>query len=236
MTAPVPRRVHSPALDITVSTVVAPGLGTPNGIFVLADGTRLASAGHSLRLLAPSGLVPAGTFAGNNGSSGKQDGPGADARFNIPTGIAVDTAGRVVVADRFNHSLRLVSQAGAVSTLAGGGGPGFADGQGAAARFNAPHSVVVSANGDIIVTDYGNHAVRVVTPDGAVRTLAGGGERGFVDGQGAAARFNYPTGLALNVDGSILVADKDNHAVRRPANGGRAAPVLQVRAPGHRHL
>jgi len=115
MTAPVPRRVHSPALDITVSTVVAPGLGTPNGIFVLADGTRLASAGHSLRLLAPSGLVPAGTFAGNNGSSGKQDGPGADARFNIPTGIAVDTAGRVVVADRFNHSLRLVSQAGAVS-------------------------------------------------------------------------------------------------------------------------
>ncbi len=111
--------------------------------------------------------------------------------------------GDVVVVDHHNHVLRLVSEAGAVSTLAGGGGVGFEDGQGAAARFNRPHSVVVTANGDIVMTDCFNHAVRVVTHDGAVRTLASNGEPGFVDGQGAAARFNRPAGLAVDVDESI---------------------------------
>jgi sugar lactone lactonase YvrE len=137
----------------------------------------------------------------------------------------VDPAGNVVVVDYDNHALRLVSKAGAVSTLAGGGGAGFADGQGAAARFNEPHSVVVTANGDYVMTDFGNHAVRVVTPGGAVRTLAGNGEPGFVDGQGAAARFNHPMGLAVDVDGSILVTDGDNHAVRRVTMAGAVSTV-----------
>ena len=118
MSAPPAKRARPPALDAVVSTVAAPGLGKPNGLFVLADGTLLACAGHSIRVLAPSGIVPAGTFAGNNTSSGKQDGPGADARFDNPVGITVDPAGNVVVVDYNNHALRLVSKAGAVSTKA----------------------------------------------------------------------------------------------------------------------
>ncbi len=145
-------------------------------------------------------------------------------RFKSPDGITVDPAGNVVVVDYRNHALRLVSKAGAVSTLAGGGGRGFAYGQGATARFNLPVSVVVTANGDYVMTDCGNHALRVVTPGGAVRTLAGNGEPGFVDGQGAAARFNYPLGLALDVDESILVIDC-NHAVRRLAMAGAVSTV-----------
>ena len=136
----------------------------------------------------------------------------------------MDPAGNVVVVDSDNHALRLVSKAGAVSTLAGGGGAGFADGQGAAARLSDPASVVVTANGDYVMTDFRNHAVRVVTP-GAVRTLAGNGEAGFVDGQGAAARFNRPVGLALDVDGSILVIDRGNHAVRRVTMAGAVSTV-----------
>jgi hypothetical protein len=124
-----------------------------------------------------------------------------------------------------NHALRRVSKAGAVSTLAGGGGKGFADGQGAVARFNEPASVMVTANGDYVMTNCCNHAVRVVTPGGAVRTLAGNGEPGFVDGQGAAARFNHPSGLALDVDGSILVVDFGNHAVRRVTMAGTVSTV-----------
>jgi hypothetical protein len=222
---PAAKRARPPALDAVVSTVAAPGLGKPNGLFVLADGTLLACAKHSIRVLAPSGIVPAGTFAGSNTRSGKEDGPGADARFHNPDGITVDPAGNVVVVDRGNHALRLVSKAGAVSTLAGGGGAGFADGQGAAARFNCPVSVVVTANGDYVMTDFDNHALRVVTPGGAVRTLAGNGEPGLVDGQGAAARFNQPGGLAVDVDQSILVTEKGNHALRRVTMAGLVSTV-----------
>ena len=183
MNAPAAKRARAPALDAVVSTVAAPGLGGPNGLFVLADGTRLACTGHSIHVLAPSGLLPALLLAGNNTSSGKKDGPGADARFDCPVGITVDPAGNVVVVDSDNHALRLVSKAGAVSTLAGGGGEGFADGQGAAARFNEPHSVVVTANGDFVITDCLNHAVRVVSPGGAVRTLAGNGNPALSTGR-----------------------------------------------------
>jgi hypothetical protein len=137
--APAAKRARPPALDAVVSTLAAPGLGNPNDLFVLADGNLLACAGHSIRMLAPSGFQS--LLAGNNTSSGKQDGPGADARFHTPVGMTVDPAGNVVVVDYSNEALRLVSKAGAVSTLAGGGGAGFADGQGAAARFNSPVSV-----------------------------------------------------------------------------------------------
>ena len=166
---PAAKRARPPALDAVVSTLAAPGLGKPRGLFVLADGTLLASAGHSIRVLAPSGLLSGSVLAGNNTRSGNRDGPGADARFNAPVGITVDPAGNVVVVDYNNRTLRLVSKAGAVSTLAGVGGAGVADGQGAAARFNLPRSVVVTANGDYVMTDYGNHALRLVSKAGAVQ-------------------------------------------------------------------
>ena len=126
--APAAKRARAPALDAAVSTLAMPGLGVPEGLFVLEDGTRLACAGHSLRVVAPSGLIPALTLAGRSGEHGKQDGPGADARFSLPDGITVDPAGQTVVADFGNNALRLVSKAGAVSTRAGTGEAGFADG------------------------------------------------------------------------------------------------------------
>ena len=93
-----------------------------------------------------------------------------------------------MVVDYLGHTIRKVTKAGAVvSTLAGNGKAGFADGQGADARFNRPYSVVVAANGDLIVSDQLNHCLRVVTPEGAVRTLVGNGQSGFADGQGADA-------------------------------------------------
>ena len=129
--------------------------------------------------------------------------------------MTVDRAGYVVVADLLSHAIRKVTKAGAVvSTLAGNGEAGFADGQGADARFNKPHSVVVAANGDLIVSDQGNHCLRMVTPEGAVRTLVGNGQAGFADGEGADARFNNPGSLAMDPDGNVLVADCGNHSVR----------------------
>ena len=187
---------------------------------MLADGTRLACAGHSIRVLAPSGLLS--FVAGSNTRRGNQDGPGAEARFDIPSGIMVDPAGNVVAVDTDNHALRLVSKAARSARVKGAG---FADGQGAAARFFLPASVVVTATGDYVMTDCSNHAVRVVTPGGAVRTLAGNRERGFVEGQGAAARFNCPIGLAVDVGDSIRVTDYGNHAVRRVTMAGAVSTV-----------
>ena len=184
---PAATRARAPALDAVVSTLAVPGLGKPSGLFVLEDGNRLVSTQqHTLQLITPSGQLAA--LAGRRGESGKQDGPGAHARFNLPAGITVDAAGQTVVADTNNHALRLVSKAGAVSTLAGGGAAGFVDGQGAAARFNKPYSVVVLPDsGEFVVSDFSNHALRVVTPGGGVRPLAGSGQPGFADGPGAAA-------------------------------------------------
>ena len=96
----------------------------------------------------------------------------------------------------------------------------FDDGTGADARFNRPYSVVVAANGDLIVSDCGNHCLRVVTPEGSVRTLVGNGQSGFVDGQGADARLNQPAGLAMDPEGNVRVADYGNHSVRKVTMAG----------------
>jgi hypothetical protein len=225
--APAAKRARAPALEATVTTLAVPGTGCVNGLCVLADGTRLVSSWFDrLLMISPSGLMA--ILAGDiddNGDGGFEDGTGTAARFHTPDRMTVDPAGRVAVVDEENHALRLVSKAGAVSTLAGNGEAGFADGQGAAARFNEPLDVVLAANGEFVVADSKNHALRAVTPGGAVRTLAGNGEAGFADGQGAAARFNCPAGLALDADGSLLVTDCRNHAVRRVTMAGAVSTV-----------
>jgi DNA-binding beta-propeller fold protein YncE len=225
MTAlPAAERARPPALDAAVSTLEVPGLDEPYGMFVMADGNCLVTTSkHTLQLLTPAGLLT--NIAGGEEEEGFEDGKGATARFNNPAGMTVDAAGHIVVADWGNNALRRVSKAGEVSTLAGNGEAGFADGQGDAARFNCPHGVALAATDEIVVADNRNHAIRVVTPGGAVRTLAGNGEAGFAEGQGAAARFNCPAGLARDKDGSILVADRGNNAVRRVTMEGAVSTV-----------
>ena len=219
---PASKRARPAALDAAVTTLAVPGLGQPQGIFVLADGNRLvvSASKNTVFQLPPSGRLA--TLAGNRGEGGRlKDGEGILARFHFPHGLTVDRASNVVVADRENHALRTVTRAGAVvSTLAGNGEAGFVDGQGPNARFNSPHSVVVAANGDCIVSDQRNHSIRVLSPDGAVRTLVGNGQQGFADGQGQDARFSYPSGLAMDPEGNVLVADWGNCAIRKVTMAG----------------
>jgi hypothetical protein len=123
--------------------------------------------------------------------------------------------GHIVVADCANHALRRVSKAGEVSTLAGNGEEGFADEQGAAARFNCPRGLARDQVGSILVADRGNDAVRRVTMEGAVSTVAGNGEAGYADGKGAAARFNRPEDVVVDTEGTIIVADYNNRRLRK---------------------
>jgi sugar lactone lactonase YvrE len=134
----------------------------------------------------------------------------------------VDGAGNAYVADTENHTIRKVTPGGTVTTLAGlGGSSGSADGTGSAARFYWPYGVAVDSAGNVYVADTWNYTIRKVTPGGVVTTLAGlAGTGGSTDGTGSAARFNYPSGVAVDSAGTVYVADRGNHTIRKVTPGG----------------
>ncbi len=164
------------------------------------------------------------TLAGS-GDSGYSDGPGASARFTSPWGIAVDASGRVYVADKYNHRIRKIDTTGNVSTLAGNGASGFADGPGASAMFVEPQGVAVDASGNVYVADYGNNRIRKIDTTGNVSTLAGNGIAGFADGPGASAMFRYPSGVAVDVSGNAYVTDTFNQRIRKIDAAGNVSTL-----------
>ena len=170
---------------------------------------------HTVRKVTPAGVVT--TLAGTARSSGSDDGTGADARFNMPRRVAVDGDGNVYVADTNNSTIRKITPAGVVTTLAGTAGSyGSTDGTGADARFVNPHGVAVDGDSNVYVADGGDHTIRKITPAGVVTTLAGAaGSSGLADGTGPLARFSWPAAVAVDGDGNVYVTDRNNHAIRK---------------------
>ena len=170
---------------------------------------------HTIRKITPTGVVT--TLAGTAGVSGSVDGTGAAARFNLPYGVATDASGNVYVADQSNNTIRKITPAGVVTTLAGTARmAGSADGTGAAARFSLPSAVATDADGNVYVVDRSNHTIRKITPAGVVTTLAGtAGTRGSADGTGAAASFNQPRSVATDTSGNVYVTDTVNSTIRK---------------------
>src|SRR6266550_7463433 len=173
---------------------------------------------NTIRKITPAGVVT--TLAGTPGVYGSADGTGSAAQFWQPWGIAVDGAGIVYVADQGNSTIRKITPAGVVTTIAGAAGVfGSADGNGSAARFNAPGGIAVDSAGNLYVADTGNETIRKITAAG-VTTLAGtAGVIGSTDGTGGAARFYNP--YALTVAGTTLyVADAFNSTIRKVTSAG----------------
>jgi hypothetical protein len=162
------------------------------------------------------------TLAGNAGQPGSADGTNSAALFNYPFGLAVDSAGNVYVADTYNSTIRKVTGAGVVTTLAGNPGvSGSADGPSGTALFNYPAGVAVDSLGNLYVADTGNHTIRKVTSEGMVFTLAGSaGQSGSANGVGDAAQFNLPNGVAVDGAGNVYVADSGNNTIRKVTSGG----------------
>lgn len=159
------------------------------------------------------------TFAGSPGAAGFADAISSPlaARFNEPRGLATYLDGSVIVADSGNHVIRRISTDGVVTTIAGVPGvPGSDDGPARQAHLNTPSGLDVAPNGDIFITDTANHTIRLLSPDGQLRTIAGApGLAGYADGFGSDARFSGPVGIHVAPDGSILVADTSNNVIRR---------------------
>ncbi|HWG76325.1 MAG TPA: NHL repeat-containing protein [Steroidobacteraceae bacterium] len=215
----------------------ADGIGSAAS-FYYPESVALDSAGNvfvadhdnnQVRKITPAGAVT--TLAGS-GEKGDADGSGRAATFDGPEGVAVDKSGNVYVADYGNNAIRKITPAGVVTTLAGLGAPGNADGTGSAASFNGPEGVAVDNSGNVYVADYGNNAIRKVTPAGAVTTLAGSGAQGNADGHGRAASFNGPEGVAVDSAGDVYVADYGNNEIRKITPAGVVTTLAGSGAKG----
>ncbi|MBS0662520.1 MAG: immunoglobulin domain-containing protein [Verrucomicrobia bacterium] len=207
--------------------------GSPQGLALDAAGNLyVADANnHTIRRVSPGGVVT--TIAGAAGQAGSSDGNGPAARFNSPSAVAVDAAGNVYVADRGNNTLRRITPAGDVTTLAGlAGVSGTDDGTGGAALFSQPTGLAIDSAGNLYVADMGNNAIRRVSPSGSVTTLAGLPTiAGFLDGTGLGAQFSQPHSLTVDGTGNLYVADSGNAAIRKVTPGGTVTTLsLQAAA------
>lgn len=222
-------------------TLLLSAFDHPSGLAIDAKGNVYVadSENNAIRRISKDGKVT--TLAGN-GNIGSDDGAGKAATFDHPSDVAVDNNGTVYVADTLNHVIRKITSDGKVSTLTAGSEqpveyfPGavdfmgdFKDGPIATAKFNEPSGLALDAKGNLYVSDRGNQRIRYIDfASGTVTTVAGGGaaaagepyvEGDYIDGDAASARFNAPEGLTITPDGTLVIADSLNHAIRTLKDG-----------------
>ncbi|MBW1803816.1 MAG: T9SS type A sorting domain-containing protein, partial [Deltaproteobacteria bacterium] len=198
-------------------------LDWPAGVLMDSAGNLfIADAKHHRirRMDAQTGVITTVAGTGKAGFSG--DGSQAtEAKLNSPFGIFMDSGGNLFVADRYNHRIRRIDgQTGIITTFAGTGVGGFSGDSGLATEANLtwPFDIFVDAEGDLFLTDYGNHRVRWVDGQtGIINTIAGTGDAGFSgDGEEAMqAMLNHPAGIFVDSEGAMFFADQDNDRVRR---------------------
>lgn len=200
---------------------------TPFGLTIAGDGSLLVAdtGNHVLRRVEATGVVT--TYAGLAGTPGNTNGTLAEARFHSPLGLKRDAAGNVWVADSGNHTIRKITPAGMVETVAGVPDAwGAVDGSAASAKFNGPVDVAVAVDGRVFIADGFNHVIRCLGTNGAVTTVAGqAGMADWADGEGAQARFWNPAGLAFDHARNLYVADSRNHVIRKVTPDGQVTTV-----------
>jgi kumamolisin len=201
---------------------------SPQGVAVDSNGNiYVADAGNNLiRKVTSAGVTT--TLAGGAGVSGSTDGSGTAARFNYPVDVAVDGSGNVYVADTNNNTIRKITPAGVVTTIAGTAGvTGSNDGLGTGASFHSPSGVRLDNASNIYIADWGNQTIRLLAPSGIVTTIAGtAGTSGSTNGIGAAALFYNPSNAAPDGNGNVYIIDSNNDTLRLGTFA--SAPVIQL--------
>ena len=216
----------------TITTVAGTGESGYNGDGVPAAGAWLYTPGrvavdktgnlyiadtynHRIRRVDASGTITTVAGTGERGLGG-DGGPAVKAQLAEPTGVAVDEAGTVYIADTYNHRIRRVDASGTITTIA--------------EVLNRPRGVAVDKTGNLYIADSGKHRILQVNRSGTLATVAGIGESGF-SGDGApaaAAQLSYPTGLAVDKTGSLYIADSWNHRIRRVDASGILTTVAGI--------
>lgn len=159
------------------------------------------------------------TLAGS--INGYANGTGTDAKFTNPSGVCLDANGNLIVTDRNNYLIRKITPAGVVTTIAGTGASGYAEGK--PGQFNIPWQSTIDATGNIIVVEKDGARIRKIAPDGTVSTIAGTGVAGFLDGAANTAQFKSALAAAIDSEGNIFVVDRDNRRIRKINTSGQVS-------------
>jgi sugar lactone lactonase YvrE len=217
-------RKISPSGDVTTLVGDAAGFAdgpkagamfrSPRGIVADAAGALYVcdSSNARIRKVTPDGTVS--TLAGGE-SGGFANGRGDAAKFAGLQDITIDAKGTLFVTDGRNSRVRTVTPEGTVGTLAGNGSWGYHNGNPKTAEFNGLHGIVVDKAGNVYVADSDNHRIRLIGLDGRVSSFAGSGSSGSAEGVANTAEFHNPEGLAMGPDGTLFVADRENHRIRQ---------------------
>ncbi|MGL2967530.1 putative Ig domain-containing protein [Flavobacterium sp. XGLA_31] len=194
----------------TTTLSIATGMSAP--VISYAPATHTFEQGVAIAPVTPTnsgGAVPATVYAQvTTVASG----------FNYPHGVATDPSGNIYICDFHNHRICKVTPQGVVATLASG--------------FNQVHGITLDASGNVFVCDRGANKVYKITQSGEVSDFAGSGEAGFADGQGAAASFNFPTGIAIDTAGNFYVCDLQNNRIRKITPQGLVSTLAGSGAQG----
>jgi poly(3-hydroxybutyrate) depolymerase/sugar lactone lactonase YvrE len=204
-------------------------LSFPTGVALDSTGNLFIAdtENHRIRKLGPDGVITTVAGTGSPGFSG-DGGPATQAQLNEPWGLAADSQGALFIADTSNHRIRKVAPDGTITTVAGNGARGFSGdgGQAPAAQFYQPCGVAADSQGNLFIVDRQNHRIRKVASDGVVSTVFGGVREG--ESEATTPRY-YPSNVAIDKAGDLLIADPLNHRVWRVA--GIAAPGLLAGQP-----
>jgi sugar lactone lactonase YvrE len=184
---------------------------TPSGIAIDRKGNVIIAdtSNNRIRKLSNDGTVVT-TIAGS-GAAGLRDGPAGEAEFDGPIAVATDKSGNVFVADAYNDIIRKIAPDGTVTTYAGTGSPGYSDGTSTLAAFDTPCGIATDREGNVFVADTGNAAIRKITPQGFVTTIAGRPDGSQQEGE---LRLHRPVGICITHDGFIFVTDDRGRIIR----------------------
>jgi gliding motility-associated-like protein len=208
--------IHHPGF--TNGTLATASFNQPRDVTIdLSGNTYIVDDDNIIRKVSPDGVVT--TFAGT-GALGYADGPGSSAVFRNMLGIITDASGNVYVTDSNNNMIRKITPDGKVSTLAGNGTVGAANGPGSTASFHTPYGIGIDGSGNLYVADMFNNMIRKVTPAGVVSTVAGNGSYGSSDGVGTAASFSQPEDVTVDAVGNLFIADAGNNKIRKITPAG----------------